>query len=155
MRRLCLLPSSCLPPILCLPPLPTSSHPALLPGLLLLPGRHVRPDHVGDAAHSGRLCAALQRPRPLPRSVSPRRRGANVGSQSVETGSTPLWAHPLFMAHQWDAVTIILLHHGCFFGIDLFILDLSYLPKQNGSAPLSAAGYLVSFSSVTGNVGAL
>lgn len=36
------------------PPVTSSStHPLVLLGLLLLLGRHVRSDHVGDAAHSG------------------------------------------------------------------------------------------------------
>lgn len=36
------------------PPVTSSStHPLVLLGLLLLLGRHVRSNHVGDAAHSG------------------------------------------------------------------------------------------------------
>lgn len=36
------------------PPVTSSStHPLVLLGLLLLLGRHVRSDYVGDAAHSG------------------------------------------------------------------------------------------------------
>lgn len=36
------------------PPVTSSStHPLVLLGLLLLLGRHVRSDHVGDATHSG------------------------------------------------------------------------------------------------------
>lgn len=47
----------------------SSPHPVVLLGFLLFLGRHVRPDHVGDAAHSGRLCAEVQRPCPPSRLV--------------------------------------------------------------------------------------
>lgn len=48
----------------------SSPHSVVLLGFLLFPGRHVCPDHVGDAAHPGRLCAEVQGPRALPRLVS-------------------------------------------------------------------------------------
>lgn len=52
------------------PPPRSSPHPVVLPGFLLFLGRHVRPDHVGAAAHAGWLRAKISRPRSLPRSVS-------------------------------------------------------------------------------------
>lgn len=91
---------SLLPLIIALSVLLTSfsPHPALLLGLLLFPGRYVRPDHVGDAAHIGWLCAEVQRPCSQPRLVSLKQQ------EWEETASISLWYS---YSHQWDAVTIM------------------------------------------------
>ena len=122
MSPLCLRPSLCLiSPSFLLVCLSSSSrpHPAVLPGFLLFLGRHVRPDHVGDAAHSGWLRAKVQRPRPHPRLVCLDGQCIELGRPGTVTGSTSLWAMHYSYLHQRDAVTIM-----CYitaaFCIDLF-----------------------------------
>lgn len=59
------------PLLRCVPVTRCSPHTALLLGLLLFPGWDVRPDHVGDAAHSGRRRAEVQRSYPPSRWAPP------------------------------------------------------------------------------------
>lgn len=73
MTHLCPLPSLCLFSLsipFSVSLTSSSPHPVVLLGFLLFLGRYVCPDHVGDAAHSGRLCAEVQRPCSLSRLVS-------------------------------------------------------------------------------------
>lgn len=96
---------------------PPSPHTALLLGFLLFPGWHVCPDHVGDAAHSGWLCAEVQRPRSLSRLVSFSTYSAMKSLQLTGRVSHPC-IHYSYL-HQSDAVTIKCYNLAAF-SIDLF-----------------------------------